>query len=146
MKLVKLSQGLFAIVDLADYHWINQWKWHASHGSRKTKWYACRREKGQKFWMHKEIWRHHHPDLDGVPKGMVIDHVNHFSLDNRFTVDGKLQLECITQNENMLRSKGWKKKGQKCKPPTQSNQISHLAVSSECSSMNMARLGVWPGF
>ncbi len=123
MKLIRLTQGLYALVDDEDFDWVNQWSWQASHGSRRTKWYATRKEKGVKFWMHKEIWLKRTTKMTNIAsvlpgtfvikKGMVIDHVNHFSLDNRYTIDGKPQLECITQVENMRRSPGWKKKGQK---------------------------------
>jgi hypothetical protein len=37
--------------------------------------------------------------------------VNHNSLDCRKTIAGKVQLEVITQEENMRRSPGWKKLG-----------------------------------
>lgn len=48
-----------------------------------------------------------------IPPGYVVDHGNHNSLDNRFRIAGKPQLEVITQTENMKRSPGWKKKGEK---------------------------------
>ncbi len=121
MKQIRLSKGLYALVDDEDFDWLNQWSWYASHESRGTKWYAVRREKGKKIRMHVAIWEHHNGP---VPKGLVIDHVNHFSLDNRkFQADGndgfmgvitpEPQLEAITQTENMRRSPGFKQKGKK---------------------------------
>ena len=40
MKQIPLTQGQLAIVDDADYDWLNQWKWRAVR-DRKT-WYAVR--------------------------------------------------------------------------------------------------------
>lgn len=112
VKQIRLSQGLYALVNDEDFEWVNQWKWHASQESRRTKWYACRREKGVKIRMHIEIFkkRSHFE----IPAGFIIDHVNHNSLDNRYATEEGFQLECITQAENMRRSPGWKRKGVKC--------------------------------
>jgi hypothetical protein len=120
LKQIRLSKGLYALVDDDDFEWLSQWSWYASHESRGTKWYAIRREKGVKIRMHVAIWvRHNGP----VPKKLVIDHVNHNSLDNRkyvaecdpsqVRINVKPQLEAITQVENMRRSPGFKQKGQK---------------------------------
>lgn len=104
MKQIRLTQGLFALVDDSDYDFLMQWKWSASQESRGTKWYAVRRDNGVKIRMHRAI-----VERRGVkiPPGYVVDHINHNSLDNRFSVN----LEVITQVENMLRSPRWKKKG-----------------------------------
>lgn len=131
MKQIRLTKGLYALVDDDDFEWLSQWNWHASNESRGTKWYAIRRENGVKIRMHVAIWTKHNGP---VPNGHVIDHVNHNSLDNRkhdikFTyseIDGCIlpearivsricQLEAVTQAENMRRSPGWKRKGQKVK-------------------------------
>lgn len=40
-RLIPLTQGKFAIVDAADYEWLNQWKWYAARaGQSATRWYA----------------------------------------------------------------------------------------------------------
>ena len=88
MKQVRLSKGIFALVNDEDYEFVMQWKWYASCESRGTKHYAIRREKGKKIRMH------------------------------RANVIRKMQLEVITQEENMRRSAGWKKKGMKLKRKT----------------------------
>lgn len=106
MKQIRLSKGLFALVDDIYFEWLNQWKWCASEESRGTKFYAIRRKNGVKIRMHHQImWENGY----AFPKpGFVVDHINHNSLDNR-----RENLEIVTQTENMNRSRGWKKKGQK---------------------------------
>ena len=113
MKQIRLTKGLYALVDDEDYDWLMQWAWYASNESRGTKWYAIRREKGRKIRMHVAIFERHYGP---APKGRVIDHVNHNSLDNRKLIDnGVYQLEAVTQAENMRRSPGWKKRGVKAR-------------------------------
>ncbi len=107
MKQIRLTKGLYALVDAKDYIWLSQWVWCASHESRGTKWYAIRKEAGRKIRMHRAIMERHYGD---IPAGMVVDHTNHNSLDNRV-----VNLEIVTQAENMKRSCGWKKKGDKLK-------------------------------
>lgn len=86
LQQIRLSKGLYALVDSEDYDWLMQWTWYASNESRGTKWYAIRRENGKKIRMHVAVWvRHNGP----VPKGLVIDHVNHNSLDNRKFISEK---------------------------------------------------------
>lgn len=108
MRQIRLSKGLYTLVNEEDYEWLMQWTWHASHESRGTKWYAIRREGTVKIRMHREIVIRRGV---AIPEGYVVDHANHNSLDNRFTIEDKPQLEVITQQENMKRSPGWKKKG-----------------------------------
>lgn len=107
MKQIPLTQGKFALVDDEDFDRVNQFKWTASLESRGKKWYAIRQitqgGRPYKIRMHRFIL--------GLPIGLldpshrVVDHLNHDSLDNR-----KSNLEIITQEENMLRSPGWKRK------------------------------------
>jgi hypothetical protein len=69
-KLIPLTQGKFAIVDNADFDWLNQWKWYAVK-SYNT-WYARR---FSSIPMHRQIM--------SAPSGTEIDHRNHNGLDNR---------------------------------------------------------------
>ena len=88
-KLIKLTQGKFAIVDDSDHEWLNQWKWIAQKS--KYCFYAARRKYGGKrkyIYMHRLI-------LD-VPVGMVTDHKDGNGLDNR-----RSNLRSCTQSENM---------------------------------------------
>ncbi len=72
-KLIPLTQGKFAIVDVDNYKRLNQYKWCLS--GIKGQHYAIRKDHGKIVKMHHEI-------LD-VPEGMVCDHINHNRLDNR---------------------------------------------------------------
>jgi len=72
IRYIALTQGRFAIVDAANYDWLNQYKWTAMKTG--TMWYARRHSKGASFLMHREImW---------PPPGMVVDHINRNGLNN----------------------------------------------------------------
>ena len=85
MKRIKLTQGKFAIVDDADYEWLNQWKWQATK-PRKV-WYAVR---WKSIRMHREIM--------GLKKGdgLSTDHRSGNGLDNR-----QENLRVCTCSENL---------------------------------------------
>ena len=72
-KRIALTQGRFAIVNDADFEWLNQWKWHCAKG----KWtaYAVRGVRGTTILMHRIIME--------TPLGMQTDHINSNGLDNR---------------------------------------------------------------
>lgn len=79
MKEIPLTQGKVAQVDDEDYDFLMQWKWYASK-SRQT--YIARRSIaviGSKnrigVLMHKQIIT--------TQDGMVIDHIDHNSLNKR---------------------------------------------------------------
>lgn len=87
-KEIVLSNGMVALVDAADFEWLNQWKWQATCSRdsfrKRLKWYACRYEtvkfktrpsKRKKIYMHRLIV--------GFPKGKVVDHASGDGLDNR---------------------------------------------------------------
>lgn len=77
-KKIPLTQGKYAIVDDADYEWLNQWKWYARKSGRN--WYVNRmtprKNNGREMvFMHRVI-------LD-APENKVVDHKNKNGLDNR---------------------------------------------------------------
>ena len=80
MKRIPLTQGKFALVDDADYEWLNQWKWCATKGHNNT-WYAQRTAlcngKRTTIIMHRFIL--------GLEAGdeRQVDHRNHDGLDNQ---------------------------------------------------------------
>jgi hypothetical protein len=113
MKKIKLTKGLYALVDNDDFERCNAFKWHAHVSSRGTKVYARRRARIHEKARWGEFIRLHHYVLGISPKelppGHVVDHVNHKGLDCRKFIKGQVQLEVITQTENMERSPGWKR-------------------------------------
>lgn len=95
MKLIPLTKGLFAKVDDEDYDHLMQWTWFAADGNwhRQTHYYAMRstwyQGKVGRMLMHREIMK--------PPQGMVVDHLNHDTLDNR-----RCNLRACTIRENSL--------------------------------------------
>lgn len=89
MKKIPLTQGKFAIVDDADYDWLNQWKWHAV--KRGQVWYA-RRGSVPQIYMHRLIM--------GDPKKMDIDHINDNGLNNQ-----RCNLRICTHCQNLQNSR-----------------------------------------
>ncbi len=85
MKRIKLTKGQFALVDDADFEWLNQWKWTAS--KMKNGWYAFRDSNSTS--MHRQIM--------GLKKydGKQVDHRNGSGLDNR-----RENLRLCTHSEN----------------------------------------------
>jgi hypothetical protein len=72
IRHIPLSRGRFAIVDAADYEWLSQYRWTCRGGANP---YAARSEAGKIIWMHREIMQ--------TPPGMVCDHIDAVSLNNR---------------------------------------------------------------
>jgi hypothetical protein len=83
---IPLGGGLFATVDARDYKRVSQYKWCALSKSGAP--YAVRRTKdGRMVYMHREIM--------GAPKGSVVDHIDHNTLNNR-----RCNLRVCTQAQN----------------------------------------------
>lgn len=98
MKQIQLTQGQFALVDDEDYEELSKYKWYAQYDRGPKSFYAARssnRTNGSQstIRMHRYIMRLCGHDLTG----MVIDHINHNTLDNR-----KENLRVCTQYENCM--------------------------------------------
>lgn len=69
---IQLTKGFFALVDAADFDWLNQWRWHVVNG------YAARAVKNngvaRKVYMHRVIL---------APGDAWVDHINGDRRDNR---------------------------------------------------------------
>lgn len=74
---IPLTQGRFAKVDLDDYIWLSQFRWHCKTNTNSI--YAVRtiseNGKSKRIYMHRLI--------ADTPDNLVCDHINHAGLDNR---------------------------------------------------------------
>ncbi len=86
IRRIPLGHDLFAIVDARDYKWLSRYKWHADIRAGGV--YAIRRtHEGRMIYMHREIMN--------APPGMVVDHIDHNTLNNR-----RCNLRVCTQEQN----------------------------------------------
>lgn len=98
MKKIKLTQGQFALVDDADYDWLNQWKWFA-YKHRHGNFYAARMsstKNGKRFCIRMSR------KVLGLKQGdkQQADHIYHNTLDNR-----RDKLRVCTNQENTRNKK-----------------------------------------
>lgn len=83
-RIIPLTRGLEAVVDVADYEALSAFKWHASAYG-----YACRSKvAGQSIYMHRIIV--------GATRGQFVDHANRNPLDNR---RGNLRICTASENQ-----------------------------------------------
>jgi hypothetical protein len=92
MKEIQLTRGQFALVDDADYEWLNQWKWFAQ--KHKDSYYAAR-TRSETETVTRGIILMHRVIMD-TPDDMQVDHINHNGIDNQ-----RLNLRNCTQQENL---------------------------------------------
>jgi hypothetical protein len=99
VRLIPVGQGRYAIVDADDYERLAKYKWQLCR-SRHT-YYAFREtsarggKKTRRILMHREI-------ID-IPEGLVCDHANRKSLDNR---KANLRPATVSQNNCNTRKRG----------------------------------------
>ena len=103
MREIQLTQGKVALVDDADFEWLNNWKWYA-HKNGKTV-YAHRNSKtvdGRRVTiaMHCVI-------MGCPPKGFEIDHCSGNSLNNQ-----RHNLRFVTHRQNTQNKKNIDKSSQ----------------------------------
>lgn len=94
--MISLTRGKCAIVDDADFDELSKHKWYARYG--RSGFYARRaiydtNLKQEIISMHRLI--------ANAPKGMVVDHINHDTLDNR-----RANLRVCTSRQNSLNKAG----------------------------------------
>jgi hypothetical protein len=98
MKEISLTQGQVALVDDADFDWLNQWRWYAVW-ERKT-YYAARMEqvdgKRRVIKMHRALLGVTNPKIK-------IDHKNNCGLDNQ-----RHNLRKATHAQNLRNSTRYK--------------------------------------
>lgn len=91
IRLIPLTQGKFATVDVDDYDRFSQCKWCASK-SHNNRFYAVRYKNNKTIMMHRQIMN--------APAGLVVDHIDGNGLNNR-----KSNLRICTQAQNFLNSR-----------------------------------------
>ncbi|HNS19618.1 MAG TPA: HNH endonuclease [Sedimentisphaerales bacterium] len=82
VRLIPLTEGLYAYVDATDYEWLNRWNWHVTSGG-----YPARSGRGKQIFMHREIMQ--------PPEGMVVDHADGNKANNC-----RFNLRVCTRKEN----------------------------------------------
>ena len=90
-RRIKLTRGKYAIVDVEDFEKLNQYKWHSSHDGYAKRAVYNKANKGKRqaeVYMHKMVCP--------APEGMIVDHINRNSLDNR-----RANLRVATQKQNV---------------------------------------------
>jgi len=92
---IPLTQGQFAIVDDADFDWLNQWKWHAYWNPTAHSFYAMRNSKVGELKKRRVIRMH--AAIIGHPGA---DHKNRNGLDNQ-----RQNLRVATKSQNAANSR-----------------------------------------
>lgn len=92
MKEIHLTQGIVALVDDADYEWLNKWKWHALWGGTSSTYYAARDVGKVTILMHRLI-------LD-APNGFDVDHIDHEGTNNQCS-----NIRVVTRGQNLQNSR-----------------------------------------
>jgi hypothetical protein len=87
VKYIALTKGQHAIVDAADFAWLNRHKWYAVPCTTGPGYYAARGTGGRTIFMHRQIMN--------APDDMVVDHANRNPSDNR-----RCNLRLCTQQQN----------------------------------------------
>jgi hypothetical protein len=98
-RKIKLTQGRIAIVDDADFAFLNQWSWQVS-----KKGYAVRSvHLGKIAGRYKKTAAIMHRILTAAPHYLQVDHINGNKVDNR-----KANLRLCTNGQNKQNGAGYK--------------------------------------
>ena len=97
---IPLSNGQFAIFDIDDYDLVVKYTWCAVWNKYTNSYYAQTQTVG---YSGKVGSVHMQRIIMDAPKGMVVDHINHDTLDNR-----RCNLRLATKSENMMNRRSFK--------------------------------------
>lgn len=97
MKTITLTQNQVALVDDEDYDYLNQFKWSARWCPKIQGYYAKR---SVATLNGKQTTECMHRVIMATPKGLVVDHINHNTLDNQ-----KANLRNVTHRKNISHRK-----------------------------------------
>jgi hypothetical protein len=109
--LIPLTKGKFAIVDPDDFLWLSKFKWHVVE--QYDYFYACRRPSVGEFRTSRSVWMNR--EILNAPTGLLVDHRNHNTLDNRRE---NLRLATYVENGRNRRKLPRKNKSSKYKGVT----------------------------
>lgn len=97
-KQIPLTQGKVAIVDDADYEWLNQWKWfYGKSSSAQGTGYARRWDSSSE----KRVLVNMHRVILNAPENFTVDHCDHNGLNNQRS---NLRLATTGENNRNTRS------------------------------------------
>jgi len=97
-RMIRMSQPHYAKVDPADYERLQKYEWFVGKRKNNNSFYTqgfvtdSKTGKEKLVSMHREILK--------VPKGMLVDHINHDGMDNR-----SANLRKATHSQNMCNRK-----------------------------------------
>jgi len=94
-KTIPLSQGLYALVDDADFERLTRRKWYAR---RTASGFYAMSNRSRRLGVKRAVFMHR--EIINAPPGSICDHVNGNTLDNR-----RENLRLATSNQNRMNAR-----------------------------------------